>query len=319
MRIGYALSSEEHTPLDLVRNAAKAEEAGFEFALISDHYHPWIDEQGHSAFVWSVLGGIAASTSRLRVGTGVTCPTMRIHPAIIAQAAATVSEMMPGRFFLGVGTGENLNEHILGDRWPSADERRDMLEESIEVMRQLWSGEMESFYGAYYTVIDARLYTAPSEPVPVYIAADGNRAADLAGRVADGIIATSPKAELAQRMDRGRPRLGQVTVCWHEDEAEARRIVRHYWPTAAVPGELGQELPLPRHFSQAVSKVTEDELAEMIVCGPDIARHVEAIRKFVDAGFDHVYVHQVGPEQDDFFRAYQRDVIPECQRMPSAA
>ena len=168
MEIGYALSSEEHMPLELVRNAVRAEEAGFPFSLVSDHYHPWIDRQGHSPFVWSVVGGIAASTSSIRLGTGVTCPLIRIHPAIVAQAAATSAALMPGRFFLGVGTGENLNEHVLGDRWPSTRERREMLEEAIDVMRLLWKGELCSFEGKHYRVENARLYTLPDEPIAAW-------------------------------------------------------------------------------------------------------------------------------------------------------
>src|ERR671919_2197782 len=164
---GYWLSSEEHAPLDLVRHAVRAEELGFEFAMISGHYRPWLDDQGNSAFVWSVIGGIAARTQRLRLGTGVTCPTIRIHPAILAQAAATSAAMMPGRFFLGVGTGENLNEHVLGDRWPSASERLAMLEEAVDIMRMLWKGELTSFDGEYYVVEDARVYTLPEEPIEV--------------------------------------------------------------------------------------------------------------------------------------------------------
>src|ERR687883_157173 len=186
VELGYALSSEEHTPNDLVRYARRAEEVGFAFALISDHYHPWLDQQGQSPFVWSVVGAIAHATQRLRLGTGVTCPTMRIHPAIVAQAAATAAAMMPGRFFLGVGTGENLNEHILGDRWPEADVRREMLEEAVEVIRLLWQGGQRSHHGRHYTVENARVYTLPETPPPIIVAASGPKAAELAGRIGDG-------------------------------------------------------------------------------------------------------------------------------------
>ena len=315
---GYALSSEEHAPSDLVRNARLAEEAGFEFALISDHFHPWIDRQGHSPFVWSVLGGIAEATDRLRVGTGVTCPTIRIPPAIIAQAAATTAAMMPGRFFLGVGTGENLNEHVLGDKWPDWDVRARMLEESIEVMRELWKGDVTSFEGEFYTVENARLYTLPDEPIPVMVAASGPRAAELAGRLGDGFIGTAPERELLTAFDKGRrgrkrPRYGQLTVCWGRDERKARRTAHQMWPTAAIPGESGQELPNPKHFEQLAEIVTEDMIAEQVVCGPDIDKHVKAIRKYVDAGYDHVYVHQIGPDQKGFIEAYARDVLPKLE------
>ena len=312
--VGYAIACEEHVPNDLVRYARRAEEVGFTFALISDHYHPWIDRQGQSPFVWSVIGGIAQVTQRLRLGTGVTCPTIRIHPAIIAQAAATAAAMMPGRFFLGVGSGENLNEHILGGYWPSADVRQEMLEEAIEVIRLLWQGGSQSHRGRYYTVENARLYTLPAEPPPLVVAAGGPRAAELAGRIGDGLVSTSPQGELVEQFEAaggtGKPRYGQLTVCWARDEAEARRTAHEWWPNSAIKGELGQELPLPRHFEQAAGMVSEDDVAEAIPCGPDPERHIGAIRQFVEAGFDHVYIHQVGPDQEGFFQFYEREVLP---------
>ncbi len=293
--IGYALSSEEHMPNDLVRFACLAEEAGFSFALISDHYHPWIDKQGNAPFAWSVIGAISQVTRRLRLGTGVTCPIQRIHPAIVAQAAATSAAMMPGRFFLGVGTGENLNEHILGEGWPSAPIRQEMLEEAVAVIRQLWQGGMQSFDGAYFTVDHARIYSLPDPLPPIYVAAAGPDSAELAGRIGDGLISTAPQKEVVQQFDAaggsGRPKIGQTAVCWAEDEATARRIAFEWWPTAAVHGELSQELRLPRHFEQATKSVTEDEVAGTIVCGPDPERHVKAVQQFVDAGYDQVYVH----------------------------
>jgi coenzyme F420-dependent glucose-6-phosphate dehydrogenase len=321
--IGYALSSEEHRPNDLVRYARQAEEAGFMFALISDHYHPWIDRQGQSPFVWNVLGGIAQATGRLRVGTGVTCPLMRIHPAIIAQAAATTAAMMPGRFFLGVGTGENLNEHILGDHWPPADERREMLEEAVEVIRLLWQGGLQSFQGAHYTVENARLYTLPDEPPPIIVAAAGPESAELAGRIGDGLISTAPEAELREKFEaaggRGKPCYGQVHVCWAADEATARRTAFEQWPTTAIKGELGQELALPRYFEQAAGMLREEDVAKLIVCGPDPERHLAEIRKFAEAGFDYVYVHQVGPDQEGFFRFYEREILSKLQHPHRAA
>jgi coenzyme F420-dependent glucose-6-phosphate dehydrogenase len=313
MEIGYALSAEEHRPLDLVRYAYGAEQSGFSFALISDHFHPWIDRQGESAFVWSVIGGIAASTETLRLGTGVTCPTIRIHPAIVAQAAATSAALMPGRFFLGVGTGENLNEHVLGDRWPSASERLEMLEEAIEVMRLLWRGELSSFEGKHYVVEDARIYTLPEEPIEVVVAAGADDAAELAARVGDGLVSTAPEPELVQTyLDGGGegPRYGQLTVCWATSEDEARRTAFEWWPNAALRGPLSQELPLPSHFEESAVMVSEDDVAQAVVCGPDPEKHLHGIERFVDAGFDHVYVHQVGPAQDGFFDFYRREVLP---------
>lgn len=308
---GYALSSEEHAPNDLVRYAQQAEAAGFSFAAISDHFHPWVDQQGHAPFVWSVLGAIAHATSSLRLGTGVTCPTVRIHPAIIAQAAATVTAMMPGRFFLGVGSGENLNEHILGDHWPPAPVRQEMLGEAVAVIRQLWEGGYQSFDGAYYTVENARIYTLPEEPPPIIVAAAGPSAATLAGAVGDGLWTVAPKAELIEKFAEAGgagPKYGQVTVCWAPDEDSAKKTAYEWWPNAGLGGELSQELPLPRHFEQAAELITPDDLAEKLPLGPDPDRHAEAIKAFVDAGYDHVYIHQVGPDQDGFFDFFQREL-----------
>ena len=318
MEVGYALSSEEHPPLDLVRAARLAEESGFGFALISDHFHPWIDRQGHSPFVWSVIGGIAVSTSDLRLGTGVTCPTIRIHPAIIAQAAATVAAMLPGRFFLGLGTGENLNEHILGDRWPSAAERREMLREAVTVMRGLWEGELYSFQGTYYKVDNARIYTLPREDVELAVAAGGPESAELAAELGAALVGTAPEAELVERYVKAGgtgPRYGQLTVCWGASESEARATALEWWPNAALQGPLGQELPLPSHFEQATAMVTEDDVAESVVCGPDPGAHLEALEAFAEAGFDHVYVHQVGPDQAGFIEFYASEVVPEAREL----
>jgi G6PDH family F420-dependent oxidoreductase len=323
VELGYALSSEEHRPLDLVRHAKAAEEAGFEFALISDHFHPWIDRQGQSPFVWDVIGAIAVSTDRLRLGTGVTCPTIRIHPAIVAQAAATASALMPGRFLLGVGTGENLNEHILGDRWPRPDERLEMLREAIEIIRGLWTGELFSFDGEHFTVDRARIYTLPAETVPIAVAASGEKAATLAGEVGDGLVSTAPERELVDAYEdaggRG-PRYGQLTVCWAESVDDARRTAFEWWPNAGFEGPLSQELPLPSHFEAAAEMVTEDEIAETVVCGPDLDEHLAAIETFVEAGFDHVYVHQVGPDQAGFIEAYADGVLPRARDLaPTSA
>lgn len=314
VQIGYALSCEEHHPNDLVRHAKLAEEAGFEFGLISDHFHPWVDAQGHCPFVWAVIGGIAQATERFRLGTGVTCPTVRMHPAIVAQAAATAAAMMPGRFFLGVGTGENLNEHVLGDRWPEWELRAEMLAEAVEVIRLLWDGETISHRGAHYTVENARLYTLPAEPTPVVVAASGPRAADLAGRIGDGLCSVGPEKAAVEGFEHaggaGKPTYGQMTVCWAADEATARRTAHELWAFSALPGELSQELPTPTHFEQASQLVTEEKVAESIVCGPDPEKHAAQIQKFVDAGFDHVYVHQVGPDQEGFFGFYQKEILP---------
>jgi G6PDH family F420-dependent oxidoreductase len=317
-RFGYAISSEEHAPADLVRNAALAEEAGLEFALISDHYHPWVDAQGHSAFVWTVLGGIARETSKLELGTGVTCPMIRIHPAIIAQAAATTADLFEGRFFLGLGTGENLNEHILGDHWPIYDDRREMLIESIEIMRGLWKGDLFSHSGDHYVVENARVYTLPAKPPRIVIAAAGPDSARVAAEHGEGLIVTSPDPEVldAFRSSGGadKPVYGQVTVCWAASEDEAKKTAHRIWPNAGVPGDLSQELALPRHFEQASSLVTPESMAEHMPMGPDPQRYVEAVREYIDAGVENVYVHQVGPDQAGFFRFWTDELQPSLVR-----
>jgi coenzyme F420-dependent glucose-6-phosphate dehydrogenase len=313
--IGYKLCSEEHAPQDLLRFAARAEEAGFEFAAISDHFHPWTDAQGESPFVWSVIGAIASATRRLRLGTAVTCPTIRIHPAIVAQAAATSAALLPGRFFLGVGTGENLNEHILGDRWPSADTRLEMLEEAVEVIRSLWEGDLTSHDGEHYVVENARIYSLPDTPPPIVVAAGGSKAATLAGRIGDGMMVTSPEEEPIERFRQaggaGRPVYGEVTVCWGEREEDAARTVQERWPIPAIPGQLSQELALPAFFEQAAELVRQEDLTDTVPVGPDPERHLDAIRAYLEAGIDHVYVHQVGPDQEGFFRFYEQQVLPK--------
>jgi coenzyme F420-dependent glucose-6-phosphate dehydrogenase len=315
MELGYALSSEEHGPNELVRNAKAAEDAGFTFALISDHYHPWVDAQGQSPFVWSVIGGIAQATERLRLGTGVTCPTIRIHPAIIAQAAATSAVMMEGRFFLGVGTGEELNEHVLGDRWPSPQARLEMLEEAIEVMRLLWQGGYRTHLGKHYTVEQARIYTLPEELPPIAVAAAQPKAAELAGRLGDAFVGVTPERGLVTEFDQaggtGKPRYGQLTVCYAETEEQARKTAFEIWPNAGLEGPLGQELAIPAHYEAAVKLLSEDDVAETVICGPDPARYLEAISEYEQAGYDHVYVHQIGHDQESFLRFYAEEILPK--------
>lgn len=318
IHLGYTLSDEEHPPRDLVRHAQRAEAIGFPFAVISDHFHPWLDQQGQSAFCWTVIGAVAQATERLRLGTGVTCPMIRYHPAIVAQMAATAAAMMPGRFFLGVGTGENLNEHILGDKWYPYDIRNDMLEEAVRIIRKLWEGEMTSHYGANYIVENARIYTLPDELPDIYVAAAGTNSAELAGRIGDGLITTSPNKEVVTTFERaggkGKPRYAQMTVCYAREEQAARETAHKWWRNAAIKGELSQELPLPAHFEQAVQDVTEDEVCEEMTCGPDPEQHMASIQEYVEAGMTHIYIHQVGPDQDSFFEFYQKEILPRFNK-----
>ena len=311
---GYWLSSEEHPPLDLVRNTARAEELGFSFAMISDHFHPWNDAQGSSPFVWSVIGGIAAATERIELATGVTCPLIRMHPAIVAHAAATCGAMLPGRFTLGLGTGENLNEHVLGDRWPAPDERIELLEEAIEVIHLLWEGGEQTHRGKHYTVDHARLYTLPDEPIPIAVAAAKPNAAELAGRVGDGLVSTEPNEEtVAEYTGAGGdgPRYGQVRICWAEDEEQAKRTVFELWRHSGLGGTINQELPRPSDFDAVAESVTLEMATEGVPCGSDPAPVLEEIERWRRAGFDRIALHQVGPDQDGFFRFWEQQLKPK--------
>jgi G6PDH family F420-dependent oxidoreductase len=314
--IGYFLSSEEHPGSDLVKAAVLAERAGFPSAWISDHFHPWLGAQGHAPFVWSVLGAIAASTERVRVGVGVTCPTIRIHPAIIAQAAATTSLLFGDRFFLGVGSGENLNEHILGHRWPPPEVRPQMLEEAITVIRELWKGETVDHDGEHYVVENARIYTLPATPPDIYVSAFGPKAIEVAARIADGFITTQPSSEdlvaYRQHGGTGHSQAG-LKVCWHDDEQQAVKVAHRYWRNQFVPGQLAQDLPTPTHFEQVSELVSEDMVADKVACGPDPERHVAAIRPYIEAGYDEVYVAQMGPDQDGMIAFYEREVLPRLR------
>jgi len=317
MEVGYKLSSEEQGPNELVRYAGLAEEHGFGFALISDHFHPWIDRQGQSPFVWSVIGAIAHTTKRLRLGTAVTCPTVRVHPAIVAQAAATAATMMPGRFFLGVGTGENLNEHIVGQGWPATAVRQARLREAIQIIRLLWGGEMQSYHGSFYTVENARLYTLPAKPPPLLVAVAGPMSLDIAATFGDGMIGTEPDKKLVKGFKKAagtrKPCYGELTVCWAKDEDKARQTARERWPIQAMDAALAWELPLPAHFEAAAELVTEDTISESMVCGPDPKDHLEALREYADAGYEHVCVHQVGPDQEGFMQFYKREIFPRLR------
>jgi G6PDH family F420-dependent oxidoreductase len=309
--IGYLLASEEHDGTTLVQQAIQAEEAGFRRVWISDHYHPWIDRQGQSPFVWSVIGGIATATG-LRLATAVTCPTYRLHPAVVAQAAATTAAMMPGRFTLGVGTGEALNEHILGDHWPPTAVRQDRLREAIDLMRALWEGTRVDWDGGHFTVEGARIYTRPDEPIPVLVSALAPKAMELVISHGDGWVTTSPDTELLaefRRHGRG-PAAASVKVCWGPDEAAARRLAHELWPNSALPGELGRELPMPAHFAQASQLVTEDQVAEIFACGPDPERHLAALRPYLDAGFDELYIQQIGLDTPGFLDFFTRELRP---------
>jgi G6PDH family F420-dependent oxidoreductase len=313
-RYGYFLSSEEYDPASLIRQAAMAKEAGFEALWISDHFHPWLDEQGQSSFVWAVIGAISQVTD-LPVTTAVTCPTTRTHPAIIAQAAATASLLTGGSFTLGVGTGEALNEHVTGARWPAAAERRQMLEEAVAVITALFTGKQVTHHGPHYRVETARLYSVPDSPPPIYLSGFGPQSARLAARIADGYICMGPQPDLIKLYrDQGggdRPVQGGIKGCWAPDARQARATMRRLWATDFIPGESAQNLPLPRHFGQLAQVVTDDMVTAP--CGPDPAPWVEAIRSYEEAGFDEVYLGQVGGQLEGAFEFFATRVLPRAR------
>jgi coenzyme F420-dependent glucose-6-phosphate dehydrogenase len=316
--LGYALSSEEHKPNNLIAHAQAAERAGFQFLLISDHFHPWVSQQGQSSFVWSVLGGIAQATQRVSVGTGVTCPIMRIHPALVAQAAATVADMMSGRFFLGLGTGEYLNEHIFGEPWPRVETRQEMIAEAIHIIRQLWKGKEYSYDGTYFTVRDARIYTLPEKLPPIYLAASGPESAELSAEISDGLISTSSGDTVVKAFEKAggadKPRYGMVKVCWASSAEEARKTVKHSWPTSAISGPLHSDLPTPKHFEDVVEAMGEPKVPEDTILGPNPDPYLKAIQALRENGFDHIYLHQVGPDQEGFLNFFQGKLLPLLEK-----
>lgn len=314
MHIGYALSSEEHSAPKLIALSRQAEEAGFSFLFISDHFHPWIGFQGQSPFVWSVLGGISQVTRTIRVGTGVTCPLIRTHPAIIAHAAATTASLFEERFMLGLGTGEHLNEHIVGQGWPPAQTRQEMLQEAVDIIRMLWEGKQQSYWGDYYKLEDARLYSLPKNPPPIYIAASAPGTASFAGTSGDGLIATSPDKDLLHMFKTSggndKPTYGQLAVCYDEDKERALHTAYQWWPIAALKGPLHQELRLPSYFENACATVRPEDIQKLVVSGPDPAPYLNAINEYASAGFSNIYLHQIGPNQKAFFEFFARTLLP---------
>jgi G6PDH family F420-dependent oxidoreductase len=309
---GYTLSSEEHAPNQLVANAQRAEEVGFKFLSISDHYHPWVSAQGHSPFVWSVLGAISRTTDEVAVGVGVTCPLVRVHPAVVAQAAATTSLLFDDRFFLGVGTGEALNEHVVGVRWPPPAVRREMLEEAVGIIRALFSGETVEHRGEHYEVDNARLFDPPAAEVAIVVSGFGEESAELAGRIGDGYWGNAPDPDLVGAFEKAGgsgPRYAQLNVCWADSVEQGRRTAYETWPNAAIPGQLAQDLPTWTHFEQASEVVTEDDAIKSVPCGPDLIDAVrDSVQQYVDAGYDHLYFHQIGPDQEGFLDYWHREL-----------
>ena len=314
MRFGYKLMAEEHGPRALVEQAALAEGCGFAFAAISDHFFPWLEEEGHAPFAWSVLGAVAQATQRLELATAVTCPTWRYHPAVVAQAAATVALLSDGRRFqLGLGSGERLNEHVIGGGWPSVDLRQARLVEAVEIIRRLFTGETCSFHGDYLALDDARLFDCPSDPPQILLAAGGLRSAKLAGAIADGLIATEPKSELVDAYRRAGgdgPRLAELGVCWAKSAKAAEETIHRFARWNRVGWEVLPELPTPKAFAAVTEGIDPEQASEEVPHGTDLEAYVKAVRRFAKAGFDEIVLHQIGPDQQGFLRFFERELRP---------
>ncbi len=314
LRLGYTLSSEEHDPRELIKFAVAAENAGFSFLSISDHFHPWVEKQGQSPFVWNVIGALSTVTKTVNVLIGVNCPIMRYHPAIIAQAAATSQVMLEGRFLLGVGTGENLNEHVIGKGWPPFDIRLEMLEESIKIMRLLWQGKMTTFFGKYYTIDSAKIYTKPQNSIPIIFSAYGPKAAKTGAKLGDGFITSGPNQKLVEQFEknggRGKPKFAQISVCFAQDRQKAKEIMLNYWPTSALPKPLNTELKLPGHFANTAKLISADEASKDVPIGKDREGILDSIKKYRDAGFDNLYIHNIGPNQLEFIEFARKEILP---------
>jgi len=317
---GYTMMCEQSAPRALVDDVVAAESAGFDFAVISDHYFPWLEEQGHSPYAWSVLGAAAWATSRIPLTTYVTCPTFRYHPAVVAQKAATVQMLSGGRFTLGLGSGENLNEHVVGKGWPGVDVRHEMLEEAVEIIRALFGGGYVNHRGKHYQVESARLWDLPDEVPPIGIAVSGRQSCELAGRLADVMIAVEPNRELGAMFDAaggsGKPRVGQIPVAYDADRGNAMQRAHEQFRWFGGGWKVNAALPGPGGFAGASAYVTPEDVAEQVPCGDDVEEFVDKIKPFVDAGFTHVALVQIGGDsQRPFVEWAQRALLPRLREL----
>ncbi|WP_238175002.1 TIGR03557 family F420-dependent LLM class oxidoreductase [Kribbella pratensis] len=318
MKLGFKLIAEAYGPREIVAQAARAEEAGFDFVEVSDHFHPWVSEHEHSGFAFSMLAAIAARTSSLGLATGVTCPFIRYHPAIVAQAAATIAILSDGRFTLGVGAGERLNEHVVGAGWPAAATRHEMLRESLEIIRLLWSGGYHSYDGKHVRLEDARVFDLPDERPDIAVAAGGPEAARLAGELGDALFVTEPRADLVAAYEEvgGRgPRYAEVPLAWAESEDDAAESARRLFRFGVTGWKVQAELPNPVNFDAATELVTADHMRDQFGCGPDVERHVQIARPFVDAGYDRLALINAGPDMDGFFDFFTKELGPALRAL----
>ena len=328
IRFGYTLMTEQAGPKDLVRFAIAAEERGFDFEVSSDHYFPWLSAQGHSPYAWSVLGAVAHATERVGLMTYVTCPTMRYHPAVVAQKAATLQILADGRFTLGLGSGENLNEHVVGQGWPTVGTRQEMIAEAVEIIRALHTGELVEHRGQYFDVPSARVWDLPEDGVDIALAVGGEEAVARFAPLADHLVATEPSSELIQQWNGadGAPRIGdggparavgQIPICWDPDEQRAVERAHDQFRWFAGGWSVNADLPTTAGFAGATQFVRPEDVAEQIPCGPDLDAIVEAVRPYWEAGFTDIALVQIGGESQDQF--LQECAEPLLERLRSAA
>lgn len=319
MKLGYHLSCEEHSADELIDAAVLAEKAGLDFLMVSDHFHPWLDVQGEAPMVWPVLGGIAAATEKIQVGTGVVCPLIRMHPALVAQAAATAACLLPGRFFLGLGTGESLNEHILGDRWPPPPERLEMLEEAAQIIRTLHTPGKHTHRGPHYSVVDAQIHSLPDECMPIIVSAAGRKSAQFAARHADGILGVGPISRgpdlFAAFGGAGKSCYGKMTVAWATSDEEGMELARTQWPNEALDPKTLTNLSSPTQFKEATARVKDADLQKAFVVGGDSDKYLQKLEEFARAGYDHVYLHQVGDNQAEFLQFVRTELVGKVPKL----
>ena len=318
---GYTMMCEQSPPDQLVRDVALAEQAGFDFSVISDHYQPWLASQGHSGYAWSILGAAAQATERIPLMTYVTCPTIRYHPAVVAQKAATMQILSRNRFRLGLGAGENLNEHVVGKRWPAAGMRHRMLSEAIDIISGLLSGEESFNYrGQHFDVESAKLWDPPDQPVPIGVAVSGPDSCRLAGDKADLMIAVEPKSELGEMFDAaggaGKPRVGQMAICYDSDREAAVQRAHEQFRWFGLGWKVNADLPNPESFEAATQFVSPEQVGEALPCGPDVDEHVEKIKPFIEAGFTEIALVQIGAEQQrEFIEWAERELLPALRAL----
>ncbi|MCL7457591.1 TIGR03557 family F420-dependent LLM class oxidoreductase [Micromonospora echinofusca] len=318
MRIGYKLAAEGYGPQEIIRQAVRAEQVGFDFVEMSDHFHPWLDTQGHSSFTWSVLGAVAAKTERIGLATGVTCPTVRYHPAIIAQAAATMALVSEGRFTLGVGAGERLNEHVVGQGFPSVRGRHERLREALEIIRLLWQGGYRSYEGKHLQLEDARVFDLPETPPVIAVAASGRSSATMAAELGDGLFVTEPEASIVEHYRQAGgdgPRYAEVPMAWATDDQQAVRAVLETSRWMVTGWKVMSELPNPVNFDAASAYVEERHVRELFSVGPAPEAHVAHVRAYVEAGYDHIVLQNAGPDPDGFLDFFAGDLAARLRAL----